>query len=334
MTVEKRIVSLQELSDAELHPTEFQEEYLRILRRSTGTELPAGERRDVVCPFDQCGPGEPAFERDGFRYRDCVNGGGTFASPRPSDEALTRFFQTSEAARYWRETLFPATREARMEKLVRPRADWILNSVREVVGDPDSLLDMSAGSGPLLRLLAEEASCRRLAAGPPAPDALPDTGGTVEVLAADDAEDGWQVVTLLEALERAHDPNRLLATAARRVRPGGLLFVTCTLSSGFGNSMLRETAPSLVPPDKLNLPSVRGLRMLLEGEWDVVELSTPGRLDVEQVRREMDRHPDASWPPFLRHLVTDENPEVREAFQQFLQEHRLASFGRVVAVRR
>ena len=63
----------------------------------------------------------------------------------------------------------------------------------------------------------------------------------------------------------------------------------------------------------------------------IVEISTPGVLDVEIVNahRHLD---DVTLSPFETQLL-DSDQETREAFQTFLQQNRMSSFARIVARR-
>jgi hypothetical protein len=66
----------------------------------------------------------------------------------------------------------------------------------------------------------------------------------------------------------------------------------------------------------------------------VVELSTPGVLDVELVRQAVAHDPTIQLHPFFRDLLDRCPREAHEDFQEFLQKHRLSSHLRVAAVKR
>ena len=61
-----------------------------------------------------------------------------------------------------------------------------------------------------------------------------------------------------------------------------------------------------------------------------VEIATPGKLDVDIVGNTLKENPEIEVTPFIRRLVTESDPETREAFQAFLADHLLSSHIRIL----
>jgi hypothetical protein len=112
---------------------------------------------------------------------------------------------------------------------------------------------------------------------------------------------------------------------------GGLAFLTATSGSGFEIQLLAGRSPSVLPPDRLNLASIEGLRALFrEPAWEICEISTPGLLDVEIVKRHLrDSNGDAEWP-FIHYVLRSRGQECHDSLQEFLQTHLLSSFTRLI----
>ncbi len=90
--------------------------------------------------------------------------------------------------------------------------------------------------------------------------------------------------------------------------------------------MLWENSKIVQPPVHLNFLSVTGVELAARNAgFEVIELSTPGRLDVEIVYNTVTENPRVELPRFVRQLVFHTPQETREAFQHFLQAHRLSS---------
>lgn len=103
---------------------------------------------------------------------------------------------------------------------------------------------------------------------------------------------------------------------------------------GFEVQTLWERSPTVLPPDKLTIPTVQGLMQRFAAPaWEVLELSTPGMFDVETVRQAIAADSSGPWPRAVRALVEASDTTGREAFVEFLQARRLTSFARVVARR-
>ena len=137
-----------------------------------------------------------------------------------------------------------------------------------------------------------------------------------------------------ESLDRTHDPKGLLKSAAECLMPGGLIFVTSLVSSGFDMAVLGTRNVYLYPPDRTNCFSLRGLEMLLtRAGFELLEVSTPGVLDVEIVRAHVERDAGIPLSGFERELLAGDD-QVHSAFQTFLQQNGMSSFARMVARRK
>jgi hypothetical protein len=144
------------------------------------------------------------------------------------------------------------------------------------------------------------------------------------------------VLIAIDVFERVPSIHQLLTQLERIVNPGGLVFATCPVSSGFEIQSLWDKSVTITQPDKLNLPSVKGLVDYISSSaaWDIMELSTPGMFDVELVRRAMSQFPDEPWPRSLHALVDGIDQNGMERFTEYLQSQLLSSFARIVLKRR
>ena len=108
------------------------------------------------------------------------------------------------------------------------------------------------------------------------------------------------------------------------------MLLTALSSSGFDLQVLREHSSNVFPPDRINLLSSEGLIRALERHgFQLIEFSTPGMFDVDNVRRTLTEHPELECSSFVRYLVTNRDANALHDFQEFLQRHRLSSFVRL-----
>ena len=139
------------------------------------------------------------------------------------------------------------------------------------------------------------------------------------------------VIVAIDVLDRAFDLGALIGAFEQLLAPGGVVFATVPVASGFEIQTLWARSPTVIPPDKLNLPSVAGLQQLFAAPaWEILELSTPGMFDVEMVRRAIAAEPDVPWPRMVRALVERTDSVGRMALVELLQSRRLTSFARLV----
>jgi 2-polyprenyl-3-methyl-5-hydroxy-6-metoxy-1,4-benzoquinol methylase len=151
--------------------------------------------------------------------------------------------------------------------------------------------------------------------------------------AAQDLEPA-DVVVAFEVIEHLFEPWCFIAQAARLVRPGGLLILSCPNGEGFD---IAELGPEslAVDAEHVNLFNPRSLARLVEkAGFETLESITPGRLDAELVRDAVldGRHTLAS--PFLRRVLLEEWDRLGWAFQQFLAENGLSAHMWLVSRRR
>jgi SAM-dependent methyltransferase len=73
----------------------------------------------------------------------------------------------------------------------------------------------------------------------------------------------FDVISLIEVLEHVPDPDSLLATCARLVRPGGAVYLTTPNGRSLSARVLGTSWTAISPPDHLQLFSGNGLRAAL-----------------------------------------------------------------------
>jgi hypothetical protein len=334
----KTIVSVQEISEFEIKPRESVAEWRALVAAEIAARW--SDRADwikVDCPACGGTVSRPAFERHGFAYAECEECGTLYANSRPAEKAIRAWYRESAPARFWRERLLPSSAAARVEKIVGPRANWVLDGIAEYVPAARRLIDLSPFGRALLDHVAASAPgiTSVVAAGMTADlDGAADSH--VQVRPTSVAElptlGPADVVIAVDVLDRAADLRALATALQATMARGGVVFATAPVASGLEVQTLWERSPTVQPPDKLNLPTVRGLlRLFGTPAWEVLELSTPGMFDAETIYRAMLAEPHAPWPRTVRALVEREDPAGRSALVEFLQSRRLTSFARLVA---
>lgn len=329
------------MRENDIRPQALLDEFFAHLQRDA-VRL-AARRADFVevpCPFCAAGTVRSAFEKEGFRYVECDGCASLYASPRPTPALLREYLETSEAVQFWSTHFYRETADARRAQMFRPRAARIASLADQYGLDAQAVCaDIGAGYGLFLLELAE---LRRfghlLAVEPDARLAGVCRGHGFDVVEkwVEDLQPGDVAADLgaaFEVLEHVFDPLAFLQASARTVKPGGLLFFSTLACTGFDIQVLWEHSRSVSPPQHLNFPSVDGARRLMErAGLQMVEISTPGQLDVDIVRNRIHAHPELPVPRFARTIAAADE-SARQALQQVLREHRLSSHIQCVARR-
>lgn len=326
------------MREADIRPKPLLDEFFARLKRDA--DRLAVKRPSFVpvdCSFCGSAQSVPAFDKDGFPYRTCAQCGSLFASPRPTPADLMEYAMTSEAVAYWSSHFYKETAEARRAKMFRPRAELtVATAARYGMTGAIRAADVGAGYGLFLQELAALAPSWQLTAIEP--DArlagiCRELGYRVDPRWVEDIDDGelqMDVIAAFEVIEHVFDPAAFLAGCRRLLRPGGIAIVTTLTISGFDLVVLGPHSRSITPPQHLNFPSVDAVPLLAaRAGLEVLDVSTPGQLDVDIVRNVIGERPEAVSDSFARQIAAADE-STRQHFQQFLQQHRMSSHLRCV----
>ncbi len=329
--ITKHTVLSSGLHDADIRPPALLNEFKRLSLRDAAHFLGEESTWEAVA-CTACGQDvpSPAFVKEGFPYTQCDHCSSLYVNPRPRVADVTRYYADSEAIRYRVAQFSEASASQRRIHLARSRAAWIA----QVVDTHLELAEPTYGdwepySAAILEEVAEQG---RLGACIGIAPQVPLEGVTGVALA--EALPPLDAVSAFEKLEHQSAPGQFLRTLRDRLKPGGLLFLTTRTCSGFDLQVLWDKAPYIFVPEHMNLLSIEGLELLLQRcGLELIELSTPGQLDVELVLQALAADPTVVLPPFAKPLLTQRGPLAHQDFQAFLQKHRLSSHVRLVARR-
>jgi len=328
------------LRESDIRPADLEQWVLAAQRREieeqfldpAGGQLRADRTVRVGCLCGRKAACQVAFSKHGFDFVSCAECGLLFVDPRPIPRALETFYGQSESERLKLEIL-ERTFSARQDRIFAPRAEWIATALRPSGG---RLLDVGCGNGIFLELFLRRSGWEVVGVdlSSAAVDRCREKGihaVQVTIEAFDDA-DGFDVVTLWEVLEHVFDPLAVLRRCRDLMRPGGALVLTTPNIGGFDYLVLGSDSSNILAPVHLNYFDLRSLTLMLErAGFSRIEVTTPGKLDVDIVRNYWQAGGTRGRHPFLERLVLGV-PETAEAFQAFLAAHGLS--GSLQAVTR
>ena len=328
------------MKEADIRPRHLFDTYLRLLEEDIATFF--GDQRDfeeVPCPGCGTAGAQASLVKSGFTYVDCPSCATLWTSPRPSADSLADFYRSGKSVDYWCTTFYRETAEARREHIFRPRAVLL----RELLARADApgqttMADVGAGYGIFLDEAAKLHAFRDVVGIEPNPalaSVCRGRGFTVIEKSVEDMSPGElraDLITAFEVLEHVHDPLRFLSALKRGLAPGGWIVLTTLTASGFDIQTLWERSNAVTPPQHINLLSIEGMRDLMRrADLEIVELTTPGNLDVDIVENALARDPLLPVPRFVRYMLRSRDAATREQFQAFLRASLLSSHVRVVA---
>jgi 2-polyprenyl-3-methyl-5-hydroxy-6-metoxy-1,4-benzoquinol methylase len=298
----------------------------------------------VAVPCPACGDHESryAFQKMDIDYVTCARCETMYVTPRPRPEHLREYYSTSENYRYWNKYIFPASEAVRREKIFRPRVRRLVELCQRFGVVTEGLLEVGAGFGTFCEELRREGIFRRIIAVEPTPDlAATCRERGLQVLEKpieeiDPADfDPVDVVVSFECIEHLFQPADFLRSCGRLLRPGGLLLLSCPNGKGFDVVALGK-ASDTVDAEHLNYFNPKSLALLVGAHgFEVLEVSTPGVLDADIVRKRALRGElNLEAHPFLKQVLVEEWERLGGPFQEFLVQQRLSTHMWLVARRR
>lgn len=286
---------------------------------------------DVACPACGSGNGGVVFQKFSFSFRRCDGCGTLYMSPRPSEAIMADYYAASENYRYWAEHIFPASEAVRCEKLQKPRLESVIAYCERYGVPRGTLLEVGPGFGTFAQLAGESGRFGRVVAVEPTPElAAACRARGVEVMERriEDVQmqSAVDVAVAFEVIEHLFDPAVFLRSMARTVAKGGLLVLTCPNGMGFDIATLGAEALA-VDAEHVNLFNPASLAALVAAcGFEVLEVTTPGRLDAEFVREAaLAGKCDLTWQPLLQRVLLDEWERLGSPFQHFLADNGLSS---------
>jgi len=337
----KKIVIFDEFNEIDLKPSDLIHKYIQLTKEDVAQILIENSTlEDCVCPGCLSPEIKSSFSKFGMRYVECLQCGTLYVSPRPDDEALKHYYGYSRARKFWRDELSKMTNKKRKEKIIKPRFEWILDSTEEYLPYAEHIVDVNTDQyGYIEEMAASKLFKKKNLLNPFLPLDDHTLNSSINLLTApleETALDGEvDVVTLFEVADRTANVDTLFSKINRMLKKNGLCFMTDILISGFDLQTLWEKAENIFPPDRLNVFSVEGLKILLDRHnFECLEFSTPGILDVEIVEKAMAHNLEVKAPRFVRYLLQNRSKDTRQSFQEFLQKNLLSSYGRILARKR
>jgi len=286
---------------------------------------------EISCPACESSSYRLVFQKDGFTFVCCKQCETVFVNPRPTYEMLTEFYTTSKSIRHWNDRIFPASEDSRRSQIFAPRAQSIIELCRKYNAATRVLLDVGAGFGTFCEEIEKLAVFDEVIAVEPS-HALADTchrkGLDVIEKPIEEVElNQVDVITNFELIEHLLWPKGFLSACVKALRRGGLLIVTTPNIKGFDLLVLGKLSDNIGGPSHLNYFHLASLSRLLDDcGFEVLETSTPGRLDAELVRKKALRGEfDLSTHPFLKQVLIDEWERVGVCFQKFLADNGFSS---------
>lgn len=272
------------------------------------------------CPICGNERNEVLFEKWGQKYAICTNTWSLCLASMPKEEVLKEYFHTSELARFRASEFYQDKVASNRSEFWKSQVEWIDGRIKRYLGSSMyDIIDWGTKSISWYETLKSAAFIKNIYIKDPLPP-------VVEV----DTQEKVDAVCLMDVIQRQSNPKNIFKQANGILKVDGLIIATCRAGSGFDILSLKGHSDSVFPFEHICLPSPQGMKLLLEqAGFEVLEITTPGLLDVDFVRKNAAGVPKDQY--FQRYILSQSNELVFERLQTFLQRNNLSSHLRVVA---
>ncbi len=335
----KRVVFLDDLKESDIRQEAVYAEYKRLLSKDIQKYF--SDRSVLVninCPGCSNKDSEFVFTKMGLSYRTCSDCGSIYVSPRPAPEAFISFYRDSSSGIFFRNTYLGSKMKSRSKNVFSYRIQWITGLIEEYLPDARIFLDYGTKYPTLLHEVNDTRFFKSIISLLPIcfeqESLFPEN---VKIVRNGTAIEGnsIDIFAAFEVVERAFEPVKLFKDAYACCKRNGLFIITTTTSSGFEYQVLGEHSPNLIPTDRLNILSLEALTGQIEkAGFEIIEVSTPGRLDVEVVKKTFERNPDIPLNPFWKYIFRYRNESALHSLQEYLQQFQLSSHVRIAAIKK
>lgn len=325
---------MKKLKIRDIHPEGISEEFDRLMLGDITTLLKdKSSFVDTACPACHSAHVHHVFDYQGMGYKRCQDCDTLYISPAPNELQHLDFVRNSQAMAFWRENLPESMRVSRrpmyLDRLAYAHAAWANLGIT-----PIDILELGAGNGEFAEELALDGRAQNIVLLEP--QALQLQHPRVEIItdgfeALERTRRQFDTVFAWELLEHLLEPDHFLYLVRKVLKPGAPLIISTPNERSVETRKL-GTDSSNILFDHVRLYNPSSIQKLLERNgFRVIEIVTPGQLDVDRLQHYMKARPDLfAADPTLSLILQDEH--TAHAFQTFLQQHLLSSHMRVIAV--
>lgn len=313
------------------------DDFLEFAEKDVQTFFGKSKYVDMDCPACDSSA-VPSFVRKGFQYVECLQCETLFVSPRPPKEDFDRYYSDSASLRFWATHFYGKTEAARRKNLIEPKVDLVLNLLKTHAPATSWVADIGAGYGVFLEVLREKAGNRLESVAIEPSGSLSqvcvDKGLPVIKMFLEDIDrtmierDGQGSFVSFELVEHVVDPEAFFKKCAAIMKQGELFIFTMLSGIGMDIQVLWENSNSVHPPHHLNFFNPTSIEMLVaKAGFEVLEVQTPGNLDVDILCNNIEYIKDRFWKRFAARATASQ----KEKMQKYLRDNLLSSHMMVVA---
>ena len=294
------------MKEIDIRPKKIFDEYLLLAKKDIKSFFLDVKCMEINCP--SCNSiGVHSFKKDDFDYCECKQCRTLYVNPRPVEKAFADYYINSSSSKFWATTFYKETEDIRREKIWKPKAKMILDKLKEQNILDCPIIDIGGGYG----IFAEE--MQKISSQPvtiiePNPlfakvcrkKGFQVVEEFLENVLVSDLPKGQKCFVSFELFEHLHSPIVFLNHLNNLMQPNDLFIFTTLSGAGLDIQVLWEKSPSVSPPHHLNFFNSYSIKMILKKTgFKCIEVSTPGKLDIDILANNKEHIKDKFWSTFI-----------------------------------
>lgn len=332
----------KEFSPNDIRPEEAEKRYMELYKKELKAMLDpdtglvkASLLMERNCPVCSASTVEKTFVKDGFTFVKCSKCGLLYVNPTIKDSELENYYNC-EALVFYEKNILLKTREIRNEKIFMPRVNLVEKYINE-----GKILDVGCAIGNFLECIVKNPKWEAFGVEPndfAAGFAKENVDAKIYNCMLEDtdfSEESFDAITLWETVEHLQRPSGLLEYCFRLLKKDGFFFISTPNIGGFEFKIMGKEHFNIGAPNHLNYFDTKTLReILVRTGFQEIEIITPGRLDVENVRTLLKQGKGLDTAGlFIKDLLLSDHPDdekIRRNLQEFISNNNLS--GNMVAI--
>jgi 2-polyprenyl-3-methyl-5-hydroxy-6-metoxy-1,4-benzoquinol methylase len=321
------------MKENDIRPQDLFDELLRLNRLDIEKYFTDVESAPIVCPA--CGwRGEHTFRKNGFDFDECRRCKTLYVSPRPKKEYFDAYYTDSESTKFWATTFYKSTEKNRREQLWKPKARLVREKIEQFAPESEEIVDIGGGYGIFIEEFSKISAIGHRIIEPSEylSDVCKEKGLNVIVDFLENLETGdfskqKRVFVSFELFEHLHDPKKFLTTLYELMSDEDVFIFTTLSGMGVDIRTLWDAAKPVSPPMHLNFLNPKSIALLLGSVGlELLEVTTPGKLDLDIMNNNKGQLRDRFWKDFLEYASEEE----KDLMQKHLSANLLSSHMMVV----
>lgn len=316
------------MKEEEIRPEKLFYELLRLNKEDIDTYFSKSNYNKISCPACHK-KGVFSFNKDGFNFDECQSCKTLYVSPRPDKNSFDNYYTDSKSTKFWATTFYKATQKNRREMLWKPKAKLIDDLLKKFSKDVEMIIDIGGGYGVFMEEYLKINNLKHLIIEPSKflSSICREKNLNVKERFLEDIEkselpDAQKAYVSFELFEHLHNPKKFLETLYSLMYKDDLFIFTTLSGMGIDIQTLWEDSKSISPPMHLNFFNPKSVSILLESlGFEVLEVSTPGQLDINIMENNIDKLKDRFWKNILEYSTDVE----KNNMQKFIVDQKLSS---------